>query len=388
MIADSAAETARPVPAISVRHGLSALDDLSSHWLALEAQGAPANLFQSHALTAIWARNFLKSPADGELLVLILHQDENPMLILPLVVEQHLGTRLARVTGAPIAQYAEALGPAEATPENSAALLAALRAAGIDAVHFQGIRAGSFLERFSARLGLIPGNKRAAPFAELGDGRGHEAFLRERSRSLAKKLRARQRQLQERGPVRFEVLEHGPAARQAMENAMHFKREWLARRGAMSTAFLDPLSAECLLDLAENLPGALLHVLRCGEHIVAIRLGFARHGFFFSYLSAYDESLAEFSPGKLLMDFTFSWARQQHFAGIDLLPPESDNKALWCEESTEVADYDLALSHKGRLYGALYQRGLRPLLRNLYYALPVTARQRLARRLLAGTEPD
>ena len=78
------------------------------------------------------------------------------------------------------------------------------------------------------------------------------------------------------GNVAFELLAGGPEARQAIADAFSLKRRWMIQRGAVSTAFLDPATRDCLLDLAEDSAGSGAVVMRLmvnGEP-AAIRFGF------------------------------------------------------------------------------------------------------------------
>ncbi|WP_375450838.1 GNAT family N-acetyltransferase [uncultured Devosia sp.] len=360
---------------------MAALDAAGPAWRALESRAAAQCLFQSHAHTMIWARNYLVGSGTA-LHVVMLYDGDDLGLVLPLCITTTMGVRIARVTGYPIAQYADALADRPADASCFAAIVQSLRDARVDAVALDGIRADSTLHRLVAARGLKPGNARVAPFVDLARFPDHDSFVRERSRGLGKKLRARRRQLEGNGELRFDILSGGLPARQALAGGLHLKREWLIQRGAMSTTFLDPAANACLLDLAEHVPGALVFQLRLNGATAAIRLGFEHRGTFFSYLSAYEESLAQYSPGKLLMNLTLASVRTRGGAMVDLFPPASENKAIWCDRDIAVADYVLALTLKGRVHAVLFQQKLRPLLRWGYYRLPDAVRQTFARRLL------
>lgn len=360
---------------------LDGLLAIAAEWRALEDQAAA--VFQSYDHTLIWARSYLTAESGAHLLVALVRVDGLLRLIVPLYVESHLGTRIARITGRPIAQYSDVLALSDADAVlHLPQVIEALRAEGVDTLNLDGVRVNSPLHKLAQGWQAAPRNERIAPYADLDRFADHASFVRSRSKTFTKKMRARRRQLEEVGEVRLEVVEGGAAARKAMGEAVNLKREWLSHRGAMSSAFLDPLSHGCLLDLAENAPGAMVLMMLLNGTIVAIRLGFSYHGTFFSYLSAYDEKLAPYSPGQLLMDFTLSVLRRRNVSRIDLLPPGSDNKAIWCEEAVPVADYTLPLSWRGRLHAALYNR-IRGTLRGAYYALPAWLRRSLAERLLA-----
>lgn len=360
---------------------LEGLVAMGPEWRALEDRAA--GVFQSHDQTVIWARNYVTAGSDRHLLIALVRVEGLLRLIVPLYVETQLGTRMARITGRPIAQYSDVLASSDADAQRYLPLVVdALRSENVDVLNLDSVREHTPLHRLALDRHAGSGNKRVAPFAELDRFADHTSFVRSRSKGFGKKMRARRRQLEETGEVRLEMIEGGPAARKAMGEAVNLKREWLSHRGAMSSAFLDPLSHGCLLDLAENAPGAMVLMMLLNGTIVAIRLGFSYHGTFFSYLSAYDEKLAPYSPGQLLMDYTLSVLRGRNVGHLDMLPPGSDNKAIWCADAVAVADYVLPLSWRGHLHAILYTGGRRAL-RGAYYGLPAWLRRGLADRLLA-----
>ena len=370
--------------AVRVLTSMEALEAAGPAWQALEARAAPSTLFQSHAQTMIWARNYLVAD-DAALHIAMVYAGDTLHLILPLCLTSSLGIRIARVTGYPIAQYSDAVSDGQLDDAACfAAILKSLHTAKVDELSLEGIREGSTLHRFAISRSLAPASPRAAPFVDLTRFADHDSFVRERSKGFGKKMRARRRQLEQQGELRFEILEGGKPARQAMADAVNLKREWLIQRGAMSTAFIDPVSNACLLDLAENAPGAVVILMLLNGTTAAIRLGFEHRGTFFSYLSAYEETLAQYSPGKLLMDFTLSSVRDRGTGTVDMFPPSSENKSVWCDRDVAVADYIMPLTVKGWVHAGLYRQKLRPLLRSAYYRLPNSLRSLVARKVLSA----
>ena len=111
-----------------------------------------------------------------------------------------------------------------------------------------------------------------------------------------------------------------------------------------------------------------------GTETAAIRLGFEYLGTSFAYMSAYDESFAHLSPGKMLMDFYLSQFAERGIRRVDMLPPVDRHKTDWCRLETGVADFNLPLTRTGRAYAELYQERFRPALRRSFDKLPDSVR--------------
>jgi CelD/BcsL family acetyltransferase involved in cellulose biosynthesis len=111
-------------------------------------------------------------------------------------------------------------------------------------------------------------------------------------------------------------------------------------------------------------------VLRAGERLAAVEIGFADKTSYVSYLGTFDPEFGSFSPGQLQMIGTIEWCFEQGFARYDLLAPSDDYKRMWTRVETGVAidDYAIALTHVGRGVAEV-RRHVRPLARDLYRRL-------------------
>jgi CelD/BcsL family acetyltransferase involved in cellulose biosynthesis len=218
-----------------------------------------------------------------------------------------------------------------------------------------------------------------APFADLSGFADFPTFLKSLSKKTRQGLRNRRNHLEKTGSYEFQILRGGKEAREAIAEAIDLKRKWLVQRGNMSSAFVDPATRGCLLDLAEDgESGAVVLRLLVGGEAAAIRFGFEYRGTHFAYLSAYDASFSDLSPGKLLMEFCIAGFRERNLDRIDMLPPDSRHKRDWCHGSVGVADYALPLTGTGRLYAEIYPETIRPALKQVFLKLPIPLRSLLA----------
>jgi CelD/BcsL family acetyltransferase involved in cellulose biosynthesis len=341
---------------VEVATDVAALEALAAEWRALEKLSGAAAVFQSHAHVLTWARHFLPEANGGARLhVAVVRRNGRAVLILPLLISGLPLLRIARLAGDPIAQYSEVLAdPAADLRQAFAAALASARQAGADAL--------------AAARG-------AAPYADLTPFESYDAFLRSLSKKFRRGLRNRHNHIAEAGEVSFELLQGGPAAREAVAEAIDLKRKWLIQRGALSSAFVDPATRECLLDLAERADtgSAVTRLLVNGE-AAAVRFGFEYRGTHFAYMSAYDPRFGKLSPGKMLIDFGLSGFRERGLTCLDMLPPEGRHKSDWCSASVAVADHTLPLTFAGRVYVSVYQERVRPALQWSWRHLPTSLR--------------
>jgi CelD/BcsL family acetyltransferase involved in cellulose biosynthesis len=355
---------------------LSGIEALAADWTALEALAAPACVFQSHAQIRIWAQHFLTGRKRQRLHVAVVRERGRAVLILPLALSG-TGLCIARMAGDPLAQYSDILlDPAADAPRAFAAALASLERAGIDAVVFRRMRQDSALLALAGGR-LRPGTAEdAAPYADLAAHPSFDHYLKSLSKTFRKNLRNRQNHLEKEGEACFEVIAGGAAARAALTEALDLKHRWLVQRGAVSSAFLERATHDCLLDLAERAEetGAVVMRLSVGGRAAAIRFGFEYRGTYFAYLSAYDPAFAHLAPGKLLMESYLSGFKERGLARIDMLPPRDRHKSDWCRLEMPVADHTLPLTTRGRIFAELYQERLRPALKRTWHCLPTALR--------------
>jgi len=386
--------SAQASPGRAIRDGSFEVDVISSadglrsiavEWRSLERLTNATAVFQSHAQLSIWARHFI--PREGShvrLHVAVVRRQGRPVLILPLVITGLPVFRVARMAGDPIAQYSEILlDPALADREAFAAALRSVKSAGADVLVVRRVRNDSPLLGLAPTHLKAPINRQVAPFANLSPFAGHTAFLESLPKKMRRGLTNRKNHLERAGDSRFEILFGGPEARAAVANAIDLKRKWLIQRGALSGAFADPATRNCLLDLAGSTgSGAVVHRLLINGEPAAFRFGFEHAAQHFSYMSAYDDQFANISPGRLLLNFCISSLWERGIEKFDMLAPAGGHKSEWCRDEVGVADYSIPLSASGRLYAELYQERIRPALARAWHGMPAPLRSLAAALLI------
>eukprot|EP01042_Synura_sphagnicola_P035402 gene35402-45346_t len=188
---------------VEILSGREAFLALKPEWDALFSRaGLPHQLFQRHAFLRHWCDHYLA--ADDRLCLVVGRQAGRLVMLWPLERRHRLGLELARLMGAPVAQFGDIL--VEAGPQREHWLergWQALRRHGIDLVELRLVRADAALGHCS-RLGLAaPVVNQEAPFADLAlrvapDGPSLAYPARDRSN-----YRRRPRRLAARGELAF-----------------------------------------------------------------------------------------------------------------------------------------------------------------------------------------
>jgi CelD/BcsL family acetyltransferase involved in cellulose biosynthesis len=361
---------------VEVISRIDALDAIAGEWRALEALSPADCVFQSFAHIRPWARHFVEKVHGATLHVAAVRREGQPLLILPTVVAGPSVLRIARIAGDPIAQYSGViLDPSLASRAAFEAALASFKQAGVDAIVLRRVRDDSHLLRFAAPYLRPAMGREVAPYADLSAFGDFAAYKENLSKRTRRGLRYRRNHLEKAGPFRFEIFAGGAEARSAVADAVDLKRKWLVQRGNLSTAFVDPATRDCLLDLAESAEsGSVVTRLVVNDEAAAVRFGFEYRSTHFAYLSAYDARYSDVSPGRLLMEYLISGLWERGVRRLDMLPPEGRHKRDWCRLESGVADYTLPLSSSGKAYAEIYQERLRPGLKRAFEAMPTALR--------------
>jgi CelD/BcsL family acetyltransferase involved in cellulose biosynthesis len=234
-----------------------------------------------------------------------------------------------------------------------------------------------------------------APYADLSGGM--PAFMNSLKARVTRQQRKRVRRFEEEGQVAFEVANSPTEAASWLEEAMALKRDWLARTGRLSRAFVRQATADCLDDLARAMSGSdatprmIVSRLTLNGRVAAIEMGF-RHGpAYHLYLGAFEPEFARLGPGNVLTEKVLDWCAANGVERYDMMAPRSRNKSEWQSGDVAVLDFALPLTLRGRLYAATMLKHISPAVRRAFYALPVQFRMglcQLALRRAAVATPD
>lgn len=361
---------------LRVLRSLDEIDAIAVSWQALEADCPdPLGYFQSYDWCRNWVRQFGGSM--GRPYVVTIWREDELVAVWPRMVVEAAGIRRLETLGAPHSQYCGIIVRRDSVPLGDLAplLREATRASGCDVALCRAVPAGTALAEIIAEKPTVPGSENAASMLDLS-GFGSAADYTAALGKLQKRNRNRRRNhLARLGELDFRVIwPDDPDFAPLVRTCTQMKRRWLVETGRYSVGF----SAQGYEDFMAALPGdagqmegACLSVLRAGDRVVALELGFVRQRHYYAYVGGFDWDLRDLSPGKVQMDMTVCWLIDHGVEAYDLLINPADYKASWTNRTIAVTTRAQALTWKGRLYSQAWLRSLRPALKRLHGRLPV-----------------
>jgi CelD/BcsL family acetyltransferase involved in cellulose biosynthesis len=356
---------------VTTPHGLAALEH---GWRELESQGdRKAGVFQSYAWISNWCRVYVETGRSAELCIVAGFRGTRLVFALPLMRKRRFGVGILTWLTDPFGQYGDILLAegecAQVWISQSLRLLRRLK--GSHLIRLRHVRADA-LAASSLRSDFQDARSNdAAPVLDLtayADEAAYDARYTSAQRKRRKKIR---KSLEEIGPLRFEELPPGAASDAAIEAALAEKNKWLGMRGRHNRVLKCPSHAAFLKSLSRHAGFRFaLTELSAGGRPISWEIGFEYGGTHFGYITSHKVELTDLSPGRLHMDLSQRQALKSGMQRFDLMVPNDEHKESWSSSKVATADYFLALSARGRLFGIAYLRAARPLARKAYYAAP------------------
>jgi|GEM_PF-3001752 len=354
-----------PLPtavSIEVHHGLAPLVDLLPRWRALDARAAVVPMGADVQLAVATADR------SSSCVTLTASEGDRLVAIWPLQVLRLGPLRLARRLAAAIQTFD---GPTVDHPPPGE-VLAEWRGRVIDemvrTLHRRGL-ADLLHLRF---LPDGPAGPAVPSLRELVQQAGEspwldtrrldttEAVLGRMSRERRKSTRRGLRALAERGEVRFvDVLE--PGLRQArVALALQLKRQWLRKAGGFSLPLSLPWLPRCLLTLSADpalIQQVKVFVLEVGGRPAAIELGWRAGRDYHAYLGSFDPDFAKGGAGAALTLEIMAWCGRHGVERASLLPPTTDFKRAWTDQTDHMWAATFPLTDRGRVCLPLLRDG-------------------------------
>lgn len=351
---------------------LQGIRELEQDWRNLEGcmAGHP-NPFLGFNWNLHWCEHFLSSEdgrANPTPCILVGKVADQVNMIWPLVLEQNFGMRTLKFMGAPVSQYGDIL--VEDTPDLATRLKSAwdylcdeLKP---DAFHARKVRADSAIAALLQSQNAIAIEQTAAPYADLHELSGIQEYQTRFSKKFRRNCRRQANRLHELGDVTFSVVEESDLASELTGQAIDMKMKWLREQGHIYSAFDDSRVKSFFQSVAadtERPSGVLVSVMSVNGRPAAMEIGISTHGHYAAHIGTFDSSYASLSVGTIQMTRTIEHLIEKGVSSYDLMAPASDYKRKWADASTGVADFVTPISTRGRMFGAIYLKRLRPLLK-------------------------
>lgn len=374
----------------SLIDSMDGLSGLADAWSDLFARhGRPGQVFQTHAWCAAWAKSFLSDQRNARqyrLFVVTGRRAGRLVFVWPLMEERGAGSTRLVWLGTPVTQYGDVvMDPAAGEPSDVLAdawafVRASTRA---DYVHLAKVRADAVIAPFLASCGAVATVRERAPYLDFSTADGYAQYAAGKYSKKARKNRARnERKLAELGELKIERLEAGPQAQEAVRQAFAHKRAWLRKTGRVSRAIDDPATEAFFVALADctaaRRAGTAISTLHIGRELAACEIAFVCKGHQAVHVLVYAEAFERFSPGKVLVENSIEACFAHDVTRYDLMAPADDYKVAIADGSVEVVDWAIPASLKGQAWVRAYLGFVRPGLKRLQAAMPVSTRRGVA----------
>lgn len=367
--------------AFSVATEIAEFHALQSEWRALFARaGAGSQIFQQFDWLAHWAEHYVNDASTLQPHILVGRCGGRIVTIWPLVVRRRMGIATLTWMGLPASQYGDVL--IEQHRERDNWLLASwahlIGTPGFDTIVLRRIRSDSVV------AGLLEGkrfrlhNATQAPFIDLQKYQCPEEFAARLS-SKERRERRRQRRLLEAGATAdFRMLSAGPEAQSAVADALAFKKAWLSRRGIASAAFADERLQRFFMGISSDpnaSAGCCVSVLRAGDAIAAVEIGFRCKGRHVAHVGAFNPEFERCGAGTLQSEDTIARCIEDGIRAYDLLAPADHYKMSLTDRAVTVGSYAHGMTMPGRLYAEMMKKGLRRYAKQGFQNLPESIRR-------------
>ncbi len=361
---------------------LGTLAEIEAHadaWRALERDCAdPLSYFQSYDWCSAWIRQFGTSNT-YEPYIVTVWLGEMLVAVWPRMIVRSWWLKRLETLGVPHSQYCGILirRGYDRDPRVAGGLRATARASGCDVTISRAVPEGSALAKVLTRKAQVRGGANVASMLDLAPYDSAEDYTSQLGKLQKRNRNRRRNHLARLGELSFEVIwpdhaQFGDMVRLGTE----MKRRWLAETGRFSVGFSMSGYEDFLASLdgdGETLSGACVSVLRAGDRIVAIELGFISNRHYYAYIGGFDWDLRDLSPGKVQMEMTVGWLIDNGVASYDLLINPADYKKSWTSRAIEVSTRAEALTWRGHIYATAWLPTVRPALKRIHQTTPVLA---------------
>lgn len=346
------------------------LEALAGPWKRLEQQATGGHhIFQSHDWLMAWAETYAP-----RLVIAAGRRNGELAFAWPLMQIRVGPVKILRWLAEPHSQYGDVLAAPGECPRMwaAAALEQLVRDSKADVIRLRHVREDALVAPYLDTAFRRSNMDDRAPSLDLtvfADEAAYEARYTSAQRKRRKKIR---KALEETfGPLRYEIVEDGPAGSAVIATILAEKSRWVDDRGRHNRILSCPVLRDFLDRLAAREEGrVIVSQLTAGIQPVSWDIGLRHRGTHFCFITAHVNALTDFSPARLHMDFSQRQALRDGMKTFDLMVPDDPYKDSWCSGRTPTHDYHLPLTAVGKLYGTGYLENLRPVLREAYHHAP------------------
>jgi CelD/BcsL family acetyltransferase involved in cellulose biosynthesis len=367
-------------PAFEIHHisNHEALRSIEKEWRKLEAENQiTPTVFQSFDWVSNWCTAFHSEIAKGELTILEGRHNGALVFIFPLMQTKLHGFKALQWLTEPIGQYGDVLCAKGQDIQKwmTLAIEHLFAKKKFDLLRLRHVRADSLAAPYVQAQMIDSKYYERAPYLDLTlfkNDAEYDARYTSTQRKRRKKIR---KSLDDLGAVSFTQLNATDSVH-AIDTSIAEKNTWLSQRGRYNRIMGCTHHLDFLKLLAHSKSDQFEMVtteLKTGNQAMSWEIAFRYRGTHFAYITSHMIQHTDLSPGRLHMDLSQRSALAAGLQRFDLMVPYDQHKESWSSAMVNTNDYFIGLSVKGGLYGNIYLRQLRPIIRKAYYKTPAWA---------------
>ncbi len=361
---------------------------LKNDWNALFDDAATGTqVFLSFAMCWNWYLAFnseeTRSRRSFKLRILAVRDNGRLVVVCPLAEDRWLGLNRLSWFGSPVSQYGDILvarGPQRDAYVKFAGDFLRDRS-GADVLKLWKVREDAVTRTLMSGLDGSMICSDTALSVNLGAVSSWSQYEARFSSKVRKNRRRQRRRLEERGDVRFQVVGQGEDAAQCCIEALEMKRRWLSARGRVSRGLANPGTSKFFQAVSkdrDDAAGTRVFRLSCGDETAALAVGFMAKDRLVVHILVYNLEMASTGAGALILEDIMKWCFENGVAVCDLMAPGDDYKLEWCRDATQVSDWVVPLTPRGRFYQRIGMFHASRVIKSAVSWLPYRLRRTLA----------
>lgn len=278
-------------------------------------------------------------------------------------------TNLAEIAGEPFIQYNDMTKNGDQSTESFLNnFMQFLNKKNVDALHLHNVREDAHIYEYCRQNGIVIASKKA-PWVKLDEFENFEAYIK----SLSKNRRYMFKRLPRKQECSYKTYVDQQITEEVAQLVIAQKLKQLNSRGETSRLFADKAKVKQLVNmLTHKSPDFQTYVslLYIDSVLASSSVFFVKNKRVYYYILAMDDAYAKLSPGNYIVLENIRLAYERGCTVFDFLAPEDAYKLKWAKDSfTPAYDILLPITVKGRIYGQLYLKLLRPMLKKIYLAV-------------------
>lgn len=332
----------------------SDLDQAETVWRSLELQRHLSTPYQRFDFLRPWQRTVGTRAGFQPLIVVAYDRDRTPLLLLPLVLKQAWGLRIAHFMGGKHATFNMALWNRDFAGVACRADLDIVFAAihereGIDVLVFD--QQPLTWQDLPNPMGMLPRQPSVNDCPVMTIVPGTPATARV-SHSMRQRLKTKERKLQALPGYRYHVAAGDADIKRLLDAFFRIKPLRMAEQN-LPNVFAEPgveqfIRESCIAPLSEGGRVIEIHALESDSEVIAVFAGVADGTRFSMMFNTYTVSaISRYSPGLILVRHIIDYYAEHGYRSLDLGVGSDGYKKLFCKVNEPIFDCFIPFSPCG-----------------------------------------